>query len=156
MCIRDSYGNTFSVGNITNAQQAVSTGDALYLQVPGTVAVSYTHLDTDVPLTPVENQDTEEQELNAPTQPTQQPSDTEGFEQVSLYETFPLMYAQLEAIGTSSVSSDASQVVESETIVTDVASSSTALASSLNTDHPSFEVEYSIDGSTWNTVGHVQ
>ncbi len=112
--------------------------------------------DTDVPLTPVENQDTEGQELNAPTQPTQQPSDTEGFEQVSLYETFPLMYAQLEAIGTSSVSSDASQVVESETIVTDVASSSTALASSLNTDHPSFEVEYSIDGSTWNTVGHVQ
>jgi hypothetical protein len=34
------YGNTFSVGNITNAQQVVSAGDTLYLEVPGTVGTS--------------------------------------------------------------------------------------------------------------------
>jgi hypothetical protein len=120
------------------------------------VVVPEIDTDTDVPLSPVEKQDTEEQELNVPTHDTQQPSDTEGFEQVSLYETFPLMYAQLEERGTTSVSSDASQVVESETIITDPVASSTELVSSLNTDHTSFKVEYSVDGNTWNTVGHVQ
>ncbi len=31
------YGNTFGMGNTATAQQAVATGDATYLQVPGTV-----------------------------------------------------------------------------------------------------------------------
>jgi hypothetical protein len=34
------YGNTFSVGNSATAQQVVTTGDALYLDVPGTAATS--------------------------------------------------------------------------------------------------------------------
>ena len=34
------YGNTVMLGNTTNAQQAASTGDASYLDVPGTVATT--------------------------------------------------------------------------------------------------------------------
>jgi hypothetical protein len=34
------YGNTFGIGNTATVQQTISTGDALYLDVPGTAATS--------------------------------------------------------------------------------------------------------------------